>query len=381
MVHQYHLAGISLSYTFSNPSNIHSLQAGVSNNKTHNPITKNTYFQVASVTKAFITSILLRNVEQGKIALDDTLKDVANQYPGNQGKLKKLVNQYPHLGTITLRQFMTHTSGIAQCLNSQTFIKTFNKNPGVYLSPKQLVSIAMQHKPYFQPGEKDYYGYTNTDYIILGIVIEALSNQSLVSTVNQFLSNIGLAKLYFPGPRAKDMPDTVKQHLAQAYIPKQTKPYTLKAFHHLPTTYLHNTIKAKNVTEVVTNYGSIGAAAGGIFARTQDLVKWYWLLFHNKVVSQKSLHKMLKGVPTAHPNKKYGLGIIIQQTQKYGTIYSHDGNTFGYETNLLYVPDMHLIMAVATNTATDHMSKTTQGIVGSLLQVIRRQRQENTHGS
>lgn len=367
---RYHLAGISVSYTLSAPSAIQTLGAGYANMATKHPITSKTYFEVGSITKAFVSSIIMQQITKTKISLDETLSNVAKKYPGKDNRLKELVKQYPHLGVITLRQYLTHTSGIPQAINTKTFINAFNKNPMQHWSEKELIAIAMQHKPYFSPGEKNYYGYTNTDYIILGLVIEAITGKSLAANFEALFSQLALNNIYFPSAYSANIPKSVKKELARAYITKRSQIYNLNAFSLMPKVVFPNRTIAKEITPIALNYITVGAASGGLIAQTRTLVKWYWLLFHGQVIPQNIFPKMLQGVPTADPSKKYGLAIVVQRTKQYGTIYSHDGNVFGYAANLLYVPKLNLVLAVAVNTSTKSISPTLHGIVGRILQTF-----------
>ncbi len=367
---KYHLSGMSLSYTLGEGSSIQNLVVGYANVENHSLITPNTYFEVGSITKAFISSLIMQQVEMGKISLDESLSEVAAHYPGNNNELLSIVKKYPHLGIITLRQYLTHISGIADSLNTDTFMDAFNKNPDGYWSSSDLIAIAMQHKPYFNPGEKDYYGYTNTDYIILGVVLEALTHKTLAEEVNALLHQLNLKNIYFPSGQPQEMPSNIKENMASAYIMKHDPMYSLGAFNHSPIVTFQDGTVVKNVTPVAINYTFIGAASGGAIARTSDLVKWYSALFHGQVIPSTLFPQMLKGVGTADKDKKYGLAIVIQKTKQYGMIYSHDGDVFGYDANLLYVPKLHLVLAVAVNTSTNAISSTEDDIVGRFLKTI-----------
>ena len=76
----------------------------------------------------------MQQVALGKISLDETLATIAKKYPGKDKELSNIVMQYPHLGIITLRQYLTHTSGIPEAMGSDEFLAAFNKNPMVYFS-------------------------------------------------------------------------------------------------------------------------------------------------------------------------------------------------------------------------------------------------------
>jgi len=293
---------------------------------------------------------------------------VAKKYPGRGLSLKKLVAKYPHLGIITLRQFLTHTSGIPQAINNKVFIKEFNQNPMGYWSPEKLLSIAMRDKPYFSPGEKGYYGYTNTDYIIMGLVIEAITGKSLLKNIHSLFAKIGLENIHFAGsPHASNIPLKVRNKLAQAYVTKLNNTYDLSAFSHSAKVIMASGVAAKNITAVALNFAAVAPASGGIIVQTPTLVKWYWLLFHGRVVPSGLFPEMLKGVETADPNKKYGLAVVVQATKHYGTIYSHEGDVFGYGANVLYVPKLHLVIAIAVNTSTGILSSITHAVIGRML--------------
>lgn len=373
---KYHLAGISVSYTLNKAQDTTTLTTGYADVEKMKPITVNTYFEIGSITKAFISSIIMQQVEEGKISLNEPLAEVAKQYPGENKKLFTLVEQYPHLGEITLRQYMTHTSGIADAINNDKFITYLNNNPLGYLDDNALIAIAMSQKPYFAPGEKNYYGYTNTDYIIMGMVIEALTKKPLNEEIQLLLHRLKLDTIYYPSAHAKDIPPSVSNNLAKAYISKTNQSYALAAFSNTPKMKLSNGTIVKDITPIALNYAAIAAASGGMIARTSDLVHWYWLLFNDKVVSKKSLSTMLAGVPTGDKNEKYGLAIVIEQTKNYGIIYHHDGKIFGYNANLLYIPKLHLILAVAVNTSTDAIASPTNNIVERLLNTFSKNEEE-----
>lgn len=367
---KYHLSGMSVSYTLGTPASTQTLSGGYANVLNKEPLTPATYFAMGSIVKAFVSSVLLQQISLHKISLDEKLSVLARQYPGKDNQLLDLVKQYPHLGIITLRQYLTHTSGIAQSINTNQFMDAFSNNPFSYWSSNDLIAIAMSHKPYFSPGKKDYYGYTNTDYIIIGRVIEALTGKSIADEMQLFFSELGLKHAYFQSKNSKSIPKNILDKMAHAYILKTDQSYTLPAFSNAKLVSFDQDVIAKDITPVAINYSTIGAASGGLIAQIPDLVQWYWLLFHHHVVSNTIFPQMIKGVPTADHNKKYGLAIIVQSTKKYGTIYSHDGLMFGYTANLLYVPKLHLILAVAANTSTDKISETTHDIVGGLLSTI-----------
>ena len=347
-----HLAGLVVSYQFKNKS-IVTIPYGYQNIEKKIAMSPNSTFEIGSITKAFLSTMLMKQVALKKIQLNDTLGKVAKHFPGKNKKLLSLLHRYPHLATITLREYLTHTSGIAQSLNSKIFMTAYNKNPMRIWNATQLINIAMQHPPYFSPGEKGLYGYTNTDYEIMGLTLEAITGKSLSQNMTEFFRKLRLKHIYFLSPDTY-LSTKTKQNIAQAYVLPKSSYFTMKAFEKAPITHFQTNQNARNITKYALHYATIAAASGGIITRPSTLVTWYWNLFSGKAISKKYLPEMLQGVPTADPNKKYGLGIVIQSTTHYGTIYSHDGIMYGYSANLVYIPSMHLVFSVATNTSTDN---------------------------
>lgn len=363
-----HLAGLVVCYQFKSQS-IVTIPYGYQNVEKKIPMSQNSYFEIGSITKSFLSAMLMQQVALKKIQLDETLGKVAEQFPGKNGQLLKLIHQHSHLAKITLREYLTHTSGIAQSLNSKIFMAAYNKDPMDFWSATQLINIAMQHPPYFSPGEKGLYGYTNTDYEIMGLVLEAITSKSLLQNMTTFFEKLGLKHIYFLSAGGANLPISATKNIAQAYALPKSNYFMMKAFEKAPIVHFQNGQKARNLTKYAINYASIAAASGGIITRPSTLVAWYWRLFGGKAIPAKYLPEMLRGVPTADPTKKYGLGIVVQSTKKYRTIYSHDGIMYGYSANLLYLPSMHLVFSVAINTSTQD-SNLVNKLVSALITIF-----------
>jgi D-alanyl-D-alanine carboxypeptidase len=349
---KYHLGGISVSYKLAG-AEIKTLSVGYSDVQNKVPVNPSTYFEFASITKAFVSTLIMQQVALGKIDLDEKLLDIEKKYPGKNNQLANLVELYPHLGTITLKQYLTHTSGIPEAMNLPAFWEGFNKNPMAYYTSEELITMAMKHKPFFQPGEKNHYGYTNTDYHIVGLILAAVTGNTVAENIKQLSTNLNLTNIYYPGPRATDMPTSVRMNMTHAYLTQYDARYNFNAFAKSPIVKFPNGTIAKDITNISINDVSNGPAAGGLISQTAIMVKWYWLLFHKKVISQPVLKQMLQGVHTAAPNKKYGFAIVIEKNKKYGVIYSHSGNDLGARANLIFVPKLNLVLCIAVNSDID----------------------------
>ena len=148
-------------------------------------------FRIGSLTKTYVATVLLQLAEEGRLSLDDP---VARFLPG-------LV---PGGDKITIRQLLNQTSGLFD----------YEKDPRVlapYLAgnlahrwaPRKLVRIAVSHRPLFTPGTR--YSYSNTNYILAGLIVEAATGSTLGRVLDRRLfTPLRLRHTAFPtSPRGR----------------------------------------------------------------------------------------------------------------------------------------------------------------------------------
>ena len=155
--------------------------SGVSHGTT--PITPDTLFDIGSTTKNLVAALTLKLAEEGKLALDDPLH--------------KWLPDYPNIdNTITIRQLLNHTSGISN-IKGKSFIQPILKNPEKYWTPKEVITTFVR-KPQFPKGTG--WHYSNTGYILLGMIIEKATRSKLsVELRKRFWSPLGLNSTFLGG--------------------------------------------------------------------------------------------------------------------------------------------------------------------------------------
>jgi D-alanyl-D-alanine carboxypeptidase len=90
---------------------------------------------------------------------------------------------------------------------------------------------------------------------------------------------------------------------------------------------------------------------GGLAVTATDLARWARLLYEGKVIDPSLMDDLLDGVPAKlGPETKYGLGVIIRPTQ-FGTTYGHSGFMPGYQTDVMYFPQLKSSIAVQVNSS------------------------------
>ena len=135
------------------------LASGYSNLAKKTPMRVGDRFRIGSVTKSFVATVVLQLVGEGKLSLDDSIE---HWLPG-------LV---PNGGNITVRQLLSHRSGLFDYLSDERVLKPYlSGNFGYVWTPPKLVAVSTSHPPVFEPGAK--FSYSNTNYIVLGLIVEA----------------------------------------------------------------------------------------------------------------------------------------------------------------------------------------------------------------
>ncbi|MGE4552859.1 MAG: serine hydrolase domain-containing protein, partial [Desulfovibrionaceae bacterium] len=128
--------------------------AGLASVELNAPVTPQTVFCIGSLTKVFTAALVMELVQEDKLGLDDLL-----------GRRLSGITD-PKVQAITLRQLLEHASGLADFLSS----KTFQKNMAVPYAPRPLLDMALKLPMSFAPGSR--FGYSNTNYLVLGLVLE-----------------------------------------------------------------------------------------------------------------------------------------------------------------------------------------------------------------
>jgi D-alanyl-D-alanine carboxypeptidase len=156
------------------------------------PLTTADHFRVGSNTKTFVVSVLLQLVGEKKLTLDESL-----------GRFHLGV-EIPNAGHITVRELCEMRSGLYEAYDTSQFAQLNGKVPANF-SPPMLVAWAVQHKPYFPPNKG--YRYSNTNYLLLGLIIEAVTKDGVGNQIRKrLLEPFGLTQTSFPQTEAMPTP-------------------------------------------------------------------------------------------------------------------------------------------------------------------------------
>jgi D-alanyl-D-alanine carboxypeptidase len=150
------------------------------------------HFRIGSNTKTFVVSVILQLAAEKKLALDEPVSHF------------HLGVRVPNGDKITVRELCNMRSGLFEAFATPQFAQLDMKVPANF-KPRMLVEWAAQKKPYFAPGKG--YHYSNTNYILLGLIIEALTHDSVGNQIQtRLLNRFGLAHTSYPATEAMPEP-------------------------------------------------------------------------------------------------------------------------------------------------------------------------------
>jgi CubicO group peptidase (beta-lactamase class C family) len=260
------------------------------------PNTPDTRFRIASITKQFTAASILLLQERGKLRVEAPLKTYLPDTPQTWND-------------VTIFNLLTHTSGIPDFIHLADFrnIETLPQRP------EQLIAKIRDKPLEFAPGSDR--AYSNTGYLLLGLVIEKLSGESYARFVKEnLLDPAGMRDSGY------DTHAAVIHHRASGYT------YGADGFENAP--YLDM---------------SIPFAAGGLYSTTGDLLRWERALFGGRILSRASLEQM-----TTPFKQNYGFGVVIR-TSAGDKIIDHSGSLEGFNSELIHGARNNVVVVVLSN--------------------------------
>jgi CubicO group peptidase (beta-lactamase class C family) len=281
---------------------------------------------IASGTKTMTAAAILKLAEEKKLAVEDSVAKHLTMESGVWGNSG--VPQWAKL--VTIHQLLTHTSGVPEYfmqvkLDVTKSHEAINSDILNFVANKQL--------------QEPKYSYCNTNYVILGVIIEKVSGKKLAD----------FYKEYFFTPLG--MKDTKMLLLSEA-VDIQNNPENYS----YPIRYFvtpNNTVKPNINPAIVENAVMVPYADGGVVSTTSDLVKWHKALASSKVISKESYKLMTTkyyDISKDSTEKKYvGYGMFVIETQDGKVRYGHAGNAMGIRSESGYLPNEGLYYAILSN--------------------------------
>ena len=305
------------------------------------PVEINDRFCVGSITKTFVARVILQLVEEGKVDLDKTPTDYLDI---------KIVKDVANTDKATLRQLLNHQSGIPTWEFQPDWIRNgrgdkmklghiWGKTETLEYATKDL--LAAPHKP----GQR--YAYSNTNYTILGLVIEAVTgNDAAVEIRRRILEPLNLKDTFLES--FEENPDGYVNHYH----------YTTPSFDKVAG--VHRGFPEVRLYIVESTAGNLSPewTAGGIVSSASDIVRWAQSIRDGELIGEE----MQREAFTYYPPKELprGRGKYMQGISKVTNYYhgksafGHSGGTLGFTAMMYWFENSDVIVVMLTNVGGMH---------------------------
>lgn len=292
---QYHVNAMTLAVQSPDMKNAIVIGQGTRQENEKQTIDDNTLYQVGSITKTFTAFLMYQAILNHQISMSDTL---AHFFP-----------QYVKWKNVTIGDLINQTSGIPDYDHSKNWIKRLVYHPTRIWTSSELVNIAYQMPLKFKNGAG--WAYSNTNYVLLGMILEKIRHQSDAKLMQSLFSEAHLNNTYY-----------FTDNLSTALMKKMAYGY----------------YQSYDQTKINTSWLQ---TAGGITSNPGELVKWYHYLFEQGLFSSKN-HSMFvstsNGLSTINRAQTgYAFGVFQLNTPE-GFIYFTPGLTPGYTSIVGYDP-------------------------------------------
>jgi len=270
-----------------------------------------TPFVVGSISKTFVAATIMQLAEEGTLSLDD--------------RLARWLPDHPRAAQVTLRQLLDHTSGEFNYFEHPAYNRRVFGEPAKEWTPSEILTT-FRSSPYFAPGTG--YHYSNTGYVILGMVIEAATGRPLGEEYrNRFLEPLGMADTFFQG----DGPPPPRS--AHGYLVGQRGPrHITDGSDYRPT----------------TSAATVAWAAGSVVASAHDLATWADALYGGELLEPASLAQMIDFNANLYSGRAYGLGtrtrLILGRR-----VVGHTGSLRGFAAAMWHFPAEGISVVVLSN--------------------------------
>ena len=273
-----------------------------------------------SVGKTYAVALLMQLVDQGKVSLHDRFYDY---FPDIEW-----LNRLPNINEISVEMLLKHTSGLPRWVMGPDVWKEISENPDKIWSYSDRLSYVFDMNPVHPAGKG--WGYSDTNYLLLGMLIEKLTGEDYYDLVRQNILEPLELKNTYPSLK-RNITD-----LSQGYS-------------RLPALFLS---PEKVVSDGKYYFNpQMEWTGGGMASTTEDLARWAGLYYSNTLFSD-SLSAKIMAEPAESiqmsPVAWYSLGAFIYKT-KSGLAYGHTGFVPGFNAIFAYYPDSDLAVAMQFN--------------------------------
>lgn len=272
------------------------------------PITTQHMVCIASNTKTYVAALILILKEENKLSLDDKLLDY---FEASFVDSLCVFGNQSYGDEITIRMLLNHTSGIPD-FESIDYINSFLESPYKFRPPLQSIRYAISNEPATNIPGKEFH-YSNTNYILLGLIAEMLEGESLH--------------------------DLLRTHI---YIPSGISNAYMNGYESGTGTLAHG--YWQDSLDVSAYNMSWEWACGGIVSNMEEMNMFLRALIEGKLFKNPSTLSLLLDFSSG----TYALG-IAQYSYNDFHLLGHTGGALGYTSLMLYETDLDAYFSIVCN--------------------------------
>lgn len=315
---------------------------GYSDKVLKTPIDKNQPALTASNTKTYVAVAILRLVEMKKIQLNQPIANLLTT------KTKDVLTNFGYnLNTITIKQLLSHTSGIQDYVDDDYF-EYINKNKKRRWTRDEQIQLATSKgTPLAEAGK--LHSYADINYLLLSEIIENKTNKPFYTSIRELLKF-----------KALQLNNTWFYTLEDA--PKNSLPF------------LHQYRTSKNWDSYDFDPSWDLYGGGGLTSTIKDLALFFQYLFEGKIITDQNLLNELTTVVKANKNQTYALG--IRNIKPLGMQAYYHGGYWG--TDVAYIKDLNTTIAIF-NLERDKRYLAGKSINPSILNILKNDSNETSH--
>jgi D-alanyl-D-alanine carboxypeptidase len=299
------LVGISVAVHREGRSPV-AVAVGLADRENETPLMPSDRFRAYSVMKTFTAVLTLQLVDDGVLALDDTVTKWLDD---------PVVARIPNVDRITIHQLLTHTSGVYDYYNGpdSSFVEDAITGEDAdwtkVWTPQELLAYVdgARQQPSFDPGKG--VEYSDTGYILLGLIVEQAGGQPFADQLHaRILDPLGLKDTFFAA--SEPVPGGM-----------------VEGYHRLEDELVN--VSVLNLSWAWTQ--------GGLVSTAEDLAQFADALFDGRLLSPATLEDMLAFLPADEQGREWGMGVARVQSPA-GELIGTNGSGAGFVARMYRLP-------------------------------------------
>lgn len=282
--------------------------------------------RLGSITKTFISTLILLLIQENKLSFDDMLSD---WFPG-----------FSKANIISIKQLLSHTSGIPD------YLKCWRVRLKILIplrfNPLELIATVSKQPLEFEPGSR--FRYSNTNYVLLGLIAERVTGKGIASLLRQRIFDpLCLRNTFF-------LPDEQPPDRFISGFDRDHLPLGLRE------------IKPNNPA-----WATVSFTTGAAISTASDLVIWLSALFNHNILASHMLEKMTDFRYIEEEDYDgYGMGVMRFQINGE-ELWGHRGSALGFSAIGIYSPSHSYAIAVIGNLSKFDTLKIVENIQSTVL--------------